>query len=293
VLIKHFTASYSASRAALLDAWRFFRNRRVWVSDGFCQPIYEAWMDEAVSIGRITAPGYFQKPAIRQAWLQATWVGDSPMQIDPVKEVEAADKRLSIGVSTLAEETMQLTGGIWSDKLRQQVKERKARLKGGLIASTEQTTGPAQAERITVADPSIPGGATPAKQPGGGGGASPAAPANSAPQTPGQPGATPAPAAPARNALMTFACCLHGNDFEPKTCATCRSLAALLADGTIDDLQNPPPKEKTGETEEARKARLAKAPDADPEDEGSDTDEENELEDEGGDGGEPPRKGDS
>ncbi len=79
VLIKHFTASYSASRPALLGAWRFFRNRRQRVADGFCQPIYEAFMDEAVSSGRISAPGYFDEPPLRKAYLQAQWLSDSPM----------------------------------------------------------------------------------------------------------------------------------------------------------------------------------------------------------------------
>jgi lambda family phage portal protein len=305
VLIKHFTASYSASRAALLDAWRFFRNRRAWVSDGFCQPVYEAWMDEAVSIGRVKAPGYFSKPAIRQAWLQASWVGDSPMQIDPVKEVEAADKRLAIGVSTLAEETMQLTAGIWTDKLRQQTKERKLRLKAGLIASTEQTTGPAQAERITVADPTIPGsGQPPAKQPGGGG-ASPAVPSNTAPQTPGQPGGTPAtPAAPPAPAPAKKPAALVARITAHLVCGKCGAMLDKFngcgscglryeADGTLDDLQNPPAKEKKSATGKDKKARPPKAAGENPTDDEA-GDEEDEVEDEGGDGGETPRdKGDS
>ena len=41
LLIKHFTASYSASRASLLEAWKMFRMRRQWLADSFCQPIYE------------------------------------------------------------------------------------------------------------------------------------------------------------------------------------------------------------------------------------------------------------
>lgn len=205
VLIKHFTASYSASRAALLDAWRFFRNRRQWVADSYCQPIYEAWMDEAVAIGRISAPGYFSKPAIRKAYLQASWVGEQPMQIDPVKEAEAATKRLDIGVSTLAQETMQLTGGIFTDNLRQQKKEREMRIAAGLITSTTQTGGPVQRETITTAETTIPDStgepgqqpAAPAGQPGGGG--KTPAPAQTAPPKPGptsvpaKPG-TPAPA---------------------------------------------------------------------------------------------------
>jgi lambda family phage portal protein len=206
VLIKHFTASYSASRAALLDAWRFFRNRRTWVADSYCQPIYEAWMNEAVSNGLIKAPGYFANSTMRAAYLQSQWLGEQPMQIDPVKEVEAAQKRLEIRVSTLAQETMALNAGLWTDNLKQQTKERAAAVKAGLITSTTQVGPPAQRETITTAEETIPDSQgqpgqkpVPAGQPGGGG-ASPATPAKPAPQTPGQGAAKPAntpPAAPA------------------------------------------------------------------------------------------------
>ena len=132
VLIKHFTASYSASRAAMLEAWKFYFNRRHWFSAGFSSPIFEAWMDEAVSLGRISAPGYFNNPIVRAAYLGHDWIGDSPGSIDPVKEVAAAERRLAIGVSTLTEETMSLTGGIWEEKHRQQVREKQMRIAGGL-----------------------------------------------------------------------------------------------------------------------------------------------------------------
>lgn len=39
LLIKHFSASYSASRAALLEAWKMFRMRRSWLASDFCHPI--------------------------------------------------------------------------------------------------------------------------------------------------------------------------------------------------------------------------------------------------------------
>lgn len=132
VLIKHFTASYSAARAALLEAWRFFRNRRNWMAQMFCAPVYAAWMEEAVAKGRVPAPRFFSDPAFRHAYLQAEWFGDSPGQIDPTKEVEAAAKRLELTVSTLAEETMQLTGGVWKDKLRERAKERRLLEQNGL-----------------------------------------------------------------------------------------------------------------------------------------------------------------
>lgn len=146
VLVKHFTASFSAARAALLEAWRFFRSRRAFLATSFCMPIYEVWMREAIASGRIQAPGFFEDPAMRCAYLQAEWIGDSPGAIDPTKEVTAAEKRLEIGVSTLAEETLALTGGLWEDKHRQQVKERRLRQQDGLLSSSVPSRPPPPAE---------------------------------------------------------------------------------------------------------------------------------------------------
>lgn len=110
MLIKQFTASYSASRAAQLEAWKTFRARRERLIDAFCQPVYEEWLAEAVSSGRIAAPGFFSDPAVRAAWSGADWAGDSYGQLDPVKEVEAANLRIKYGLSTLTREAAETTG---------------------------------------------------------------------------------------------------------------------------------------------------------------------------------------
>jgi len=133
VLLKRFNSSFSASKAALLEAWRFFNGRRAWLVTAFCQPVFEAWMDEAVARGRVIAPGYFQDPAIRRAYLGTKWIGDSPGQIDPTKEVEAARQRIELGLSTHAEECAALTGGDWETKHFQLAREVKMRKEAGLI----------------------------------------------------------------------------------------------------------------------------------------------------------------
>jgi len=115
LLIKHFTASYSAARASLLEAWRFFKGRRAWLAAMFCQPIYEAFLEEAVASGRIAAPGFFDDPALRMAYCGSEWIGDSPGQIDPLKEVQAARERLDLLLTSRTDETTALTGGDWSD----------------------------------------------------------------------------------------------------------------------------------------------------------------------------------
>ena len=132
LLVKHFTASYSAAQAALLEAWKFFKSRREWTADVFCQPVYEAVMTEAVARGYINAPGFFSDPLIRQAYLGAEWIGPPRGQIDQLKEGRAARERVELGVSTLAEETAALTGGDWESKHVQRSKERKMRLEAGL-----------------------------------------------------------------------------------------------------------------------------------------------------------------
>ena len=124
ILIKHFTSSYSAARAALLDAWKFFAVRRAWLAREFYQAVYEVWMYEAVASGRIPAPGYLTNPLIRMAYLGSQWIGPSPGQIDPVKEVAAAEKRIDLCLSTREEETAALTGGSFEQNASQIKKER-------------------------------------------------------------------------------------------------------------------------------------------------------------------------
>jgi lambda family phage portal protein len=133
ILIKHFTASYSAARAALLEMWKFVLSERRWLCDSFLKPVYEVWMYEAVVSGRISAPGFLSDAAIRAAYLGADFVGPSKGQIDELKEVKAARERLGAGLSTLAQETAELTGGDWERNHPQQVKEHNKRLDDGLV----------------------------------------------------------------------------------------------------------------------------------------------------------------
>jgi lambda family phage portal protein len=123
VLIKHYSSSFSASRAALLDAWAAFKTRRARLAEQFCQPIYEAWLDEAVAVGYVRAPGYFSDPMRRRAWRGAEWIGDGPGAIDPLKDVNAAGARVDMHVSTLESESIALDGVRLRRKLKQRARE--------------------------------------------------------------------------------------------------------------------------------------------------------------------------
>lgn len=125
VLLKEFNASYSASRAALMEAWEAFRMRRKWITDAFCQPIYELWLSEAVSSGRIKAPGFFTDPALRAAWCGARWIGPVQGQLDPTKEVKADILAVEYGFKTHEQVTTEMGSGDWTENVEQLGVEKK------------------------------------------------------------------------------------------------------------------------------------------------------------------------
>lgn len=155
LLMKEFNSSYSASRAALLEAWKMFRERRENLAKAFCQPVYEMFLTEAVANGRIRLKGFFNDPILRKAWCGADWNGPAPGMIDPVKEVNAAKLRVEQGFSTREEETMGLTGGNFSKNARQLAKENALLVEARDILNPpkEQPPAPAPAKAEPKPEP--------------------------------------------------------------------------------------------------------------------------------------------
>lgn len=132
LLVMQFNSSYSASKAAIEAAWAFFRNRRKWLADNLCRPVYEAWMTEAVAIGRIKAPGFMRDPAIRAAYLGSLWIGPAKPVLDLSKEAAGRAIMEDRGWITAAENTTELTGGDWESKHAQRTKEHRMRVDADL-----------------------------------------------------------------------------------------------------------------------------------------------------------------
>ena len=150
VLVMHFQSSYSAARAALLMAWKAFRSRRDMMAKMFCQPVFELWLADEVAEGRISCPGFFADDVVRAAWCAAIWTGDGPGSIDPSKEVDAAAKRVELGISTKQAESILHDGVDWEQKHEQRVKEINAEKRDGIYiqpaGSPVQTPAPPAAD---------------------------------------------------------------------------------------------------------------------------------------------------
>lgn len=130
VLLLQFNSSYSAARAAMLEAWRMFMCRRWQLTQQFCQPIYGLHLDEEVASGRLVLPGYGE-PARRHAWSRAIWVGPARGSMDEDKEARAAKTRIDIGVSNEAAETAAMTGEDWNTTYAQRLREINRRKQDG------------------------------------------------------------------------------------------------------------------------------------------------------------------
>lgn len=139
VLMKSYNASYSASRAALVDFWRVVKMHRDWFAGSFCAAVYEEWLSLAVSMGRVKAPGFFTDPRARKAWLAHEWNGSAMPQIDPVKEANAKKILVEQGFQTYQQATTELNGGDWGKNISeiQKEAEKLAVVKNMLAAAAE------------------------------------------------------------------------------------------------------------------------------------------------------------
>ena len=136
LLLKKFNASYSASRAALMEAWKGFRMRRTWLVDDFCRPVWELFVTEAVATGRLTAPGFFTDPLIRAAYLGCEWIGPSQGQLDPTKEITAELSAIEAGITTREAAAVRINGSDWDENVRRLKRENEA------LADAQRATRP-------------------------------------------------------------------------------------------------------------------------------------------------------
>ncbi len=156
LLIKQFNASYSASKAALLDAWVYFRSSRTWLTRSLNQPVYEIWLADAVALGRIEAPGFFADPMMRWAYTRTTWNGDSMGSINPKDEIAAYTAAIEAGLMTHERAEWELFGTDFSETFDQKAGERKRLEAANLLP-------PPKAGAAAPAQPN-PAPAPPAKQ---------------------------------------------------------------------------------------------------------------------------------
>lgn len=142
VLMMHFGASFSASRGALEMAWKGFQVEQADFVRQVLDVIREWQFTEMVASGRFAAPGFFDDPIKRAAWLGRMWVGPTRIQINP--QVEAlADKIdvLELKTKTREQVMTERTGGDFDTKSEQILREEEKLGAGASAEPTEPVDG--------------------------------------------------------------------------------------------------------------------------------------------------------
>lgn len=126
--------NFSGFRSAMLDAWRVFMQRRVWLGQEFCQPVYTMLMEEAYLKGNLNINDFYLNmyPVTR-----AEWRGAPKGDIEPIKAVQADTMAIQANLKTRAEAIAERGGDIRTtfDQLAEEQEMMKER---GL---TEQSIG--------------------------------------------------------------------------------------------------------------------------------------------------------
>jgi lambda family phage portal protein len=118
VVKQKFDKSYSAARAEILFFWNTVMQDRADFTSGFLAPFHAAWFSEAARAQVIKAPGFANgTAAVRQAWLYGMWNGISRPSVDPLKEVNAIEKRLNLGHTTGEREAKAYNGSDYRENV--------------------------------------------------------------------------------------------------------------------------------------------------------------------------------
>jgi len=87
VLFKDFDGmNFASFRSAMLEAWRVFSVQRIWLGQGYCQPVHKMLIEEAHLMGEYPAPNFYENI---DEYTRCSWIGPPKGQIEPLKDIQA------------------------------------------------------------------------------------------------------------------------------------------------------------------------------------------------------------
>lgn len=124
--------TYTGVRMEGTDQWQITLDRRNNIVARFCQPCYEAWLEEEIETGRIKFPGGIDGfLANRAAACRARWLGPPKPAADDVKQATVHEKYRSMGI--MSDENIANDLGMEIDDVyANRQREKKLREKYGL-----------------------------------------------------------------------------------------------------------------------------------------------------------------
>jgi len=137
--------NFSASRQANND-FNIFLQYRFWkFGIEFLQPIYREFFIAEVLYGLIKAPGLLDainsgNSKIINAWLNAEWTGLSRPSVDLLKDVNAAEGALKLGITTFDQQCRKISGMPARTIFQKLASEKKVLKKYNLVSSVDENS---------------------------------------------------------------------------------------------------------------------------------------------------------
>lgn len=129
---RKFGSSYTASRAAM----NMLKKPVGAVADRYetdlNAPVFAEWLYCRVASGKYNLPGFFSDPEMQAAWSKVTFTREPMGNIDDERDANAADRRIKIGLSTIEQESLEITGNDYSSTIQGLARERDERKALGL-----------------------------------------------------------------------------------------------------------------------------------------------------------------
>lgn len=109
VILMSFNSNYSASRAALLEAFRTGRISQMNIKADLMDLWVEMWLSEEIMAGRTLASGW-QDPRLKRAWMRFRLQGPTLPSISPRDDVGAYETQLKLNLTTQERLARQING---------------------------------------------------------------------------------------------------------------------------------------------------------------------------------------
>lgn len=115
-----FDTAYTAARAAVLATWVKIEKWRDTIDIQSIGLEFRAWFIEEVNAKRLKVPGFGKSAILTEAWLNHKLLGSSMPSLDPLKEVNAVEKRMQLGHTTGEAEAMKYNGSDFTENVARQ-----------------------------------------------------------------------------------------------------------------------------------------------------------------------------
>lgn len=142
--------SYSSSRTSMLEDRRRFRRWQKYLVQHMCQPIWDAFCDQASTAGVDGFPSMTDILDDRRASTAVEWQTPAWEWVDPQSEQAASDAALNSFQSTYQDELGQ-RGKSWRNVFYQRAKEEKLKRQLGLVTADMANVDSTQAEAQQLA----------------------------------------------------------------------------------------------------------------------------------------------